>query len=129
MPDKLKEMQALFLSEAAKNQVFPLDNSVLPARLHAAAQRHRWSNDEFTYRAKCPASPSATRQASEPATTRSRPRSTVPEAARGMIATMGGRFGGYGLYMLKGKPVFVYNLLDLKRSAGRAASAQTTGWA
>jgi hypothetical protein len=32
-----------------------------------------------------------------------------------MIATMGGRFGGYGLYLLKGKPVFVYNLLNLKR--------------
>jgi arylsulfatase len=31
-----------------------------------------------------------------------------------MIATMGGRFGGYGLYLLKGKPVFVYNLLNLK---------------
>ncbi len=28
---------------------------------------------------------------------------------------MGGRFGGYGLYLQKGKPVFVYNLLDLKR--------------
>ena len=35
--------------------------------------------------------------------------------AEGMIATMGGRFGGYGLYLLKGKPVFVYNLLDLER--------------
>jgi arylsulfatase len=32
-----------------------------------------------------------------------------------MIATRGGRFGGYGLYLLKGKLVFVYNLLDLKR--------------
>ena len=31
-----------------------------------------------------------------------------------MIVTLGGRFGGYGLYLLKGKPVFVYNLLDLK---------------
>ncbi|HSB88301.1 MAG TPA: hypothetical protein VLD86_18440, partial [Ilumatobacteraceae bacterium] len=40
---------------------------------------------------------------------------TVPKAgAEGMIATMGGRFGGYGLYLLKGKPVFVYNLLNLK---------------
>ena len=40
---------------------------------------------------------------------------TIPEGgAEGMIATMGGRFGGYGLYLLKGKPVFVYNLLDLK---------------
>jgi len=41
---------------------------------------------------------------------------TVPKAgAEGMIATMGGRFGGYGMYLQKGKPVFVYNLLNLKR--------------
>jgi arylsulfatase len=41
---------------------------------------------------------------------------TVPKGgAEGMIATMGGRFGGYGLYLLKGKPVFCYNLLDLER--------------
>ncbi len=33
----------------------------------------------------------------------------------GMIVTDGGRFGGYGLYLLKGKPVFLWNLLDLKR--------------
>ena len=41
---------------------------------------------------------------------------TVPEGgAEGMIVTDGGRFGGYGLYLLKGKPVFLWNLLDLKR--------------
>ncbi len=32
-----------------------------------------------------------------------------------MIVTLGGRFGGYGLFLQKGKPVFVYNLLDLQR--------------
>ena len=37
------------------------------------------------------------------------------EGTEGMIATLGGRFGGFGLYLLKGKPVFTYNLLDLKR--------------
>ena len=30
-----------------------------------------------------------------------------------MIVTAGGRFGGFGLYMLKGKPVFDYNGLGL----------------
>jgi len=41
---------------------------------------------------------------------------TVPKGgAEGMIVTLGGRFGGYGLFLQKGKPVFVYNLLDLKR--------------
>ena len=41
-----------------------------------------------------------------------------------MIVTDGGRFGGYGLFLSKGelgvgrsKPVFLYNLLDLKRTA------------
>jgi arylsulfatase len=32
-----------------------------------------------------------------------------------MIVTLGGRFGGYALYLLKGKPVFSYNMLDLER--------------
>ena len=41
---------------------------------------------------------------------------TVPaNGAEGMIVTLGGRFGGYGLFLQKGKPVFVYNLLDLER--------------
>jgi hypothetical protein len=30
-----------------------------------------------------------------------------------MIVTGGGRFGGFGLYLLKGRPVFTYNLLML----------------
>ena len=32
-----------------------------------------------------------------------------------MILTSGGRFGGYGFYLLKGKPVFLWNLVDAKR--------------
>jgi hypothetical protein len=41
---------------------------------------------------------------------------TIPEGgAEGMINTTGGRFGGYGLYLLESKPVFVWNLLGLKK--------------
>jgi arylsulfatase len=36
-------------------------------------------------------------------------------SAQDMIVTQGGRFGGYGFYVLKGKPVFLWNLVDLKR--------------
>lgn len=32
-----------------------------------------------------------------------------------MIVTEGGRFGGWGFYLLKGKPVFLWNLVDAKR--------------
>ena len=40
-PEKLQEMQELFLVEAAKYQVFPLDNYVAPAPARAAAKLHR----------------------------------------------------------------------------------------
>jgi hypothetical protein len=35
--------------------------------------------------------------------------------AEGMLITHGGRFAGYGLYLLKGKPVFCYNLAGVTR--------------
>ena len=45
-----------------------------------------------------------------------------------MIVTDGGRFGGYGLYLLKGKPVFTWNLLGPEAGAlgrpGRAGPRQ-----
>jgi arylsulfatase len=44
-----------------------------------------------------------------------------------MLATMGGRFGGYGLYLLKGKPVFLYNFLDLERFRWEGAAAMAPG--
>ena len=47
--------------------------------------------------------------------------------AEGMIVTAGGRFGGYGLYLLKGKPVFLWNLLDLKRVRWEGPDALTAG--
>ena len=39
----------------------------------------------------------------------------VPAQADGVLVTQGGRFGGYGLYLLKGIPVFTWNLFDLER--------------
>ena len=32
-----------------------------------------------------------------------------------MILTSGGRFAGYGFYLLEGKPVFLWNLVNLER--------------
>ena len=41
---------------------------------------------------------------------------TVPEnGGEGMLVTTGGRFGGYGFYLLKGKPVFLYNFVNMER--------------
>ena len=53
---------------------------------------------------------------------------TVPEGgAEGMIVTSGGRFCGYGFYLLKGKPVFLWNLIDLERIKWEGPDALTPG--
>ena len=44
-----------------------------------------------------------------------------------MIVTQGGRFGGYGFYVLKGKPVFLWNLVDLKRPRWEGTEALSPG--
>jgi arylsulfatase len=41
----------------------------------------------------------------------------IPEGgAEGVLATQGGRFNGWGLYLLEGKPVFHYNLVGVQRT-------------
>jgi arylsulfatase len=47
--------------------------------------------------------------------------------AEGMIGTNGGRFGGYGLYLLKGKPVFTYNFFDMERFRWEGQDALAPG--
>ena len=44
-----------------------------------------------------------------------------------MVVTEGGRWGGYGLYMLKGKPVFTHNFLDLARFRWEGKQTLTAG--
>jgi len=115
-PDKLKEMQALFLAEATKHQVLPLDNSVLP-RLLTPRPSGTAGRTTFTYVGENVGIPVGNAPSLLNRDYTITAEITIPKAgAEGMIATMGGRFGGYGLYLLKGKPVFVYNLLNLKRT-------------
>jgi hypothetical protein len=52
----------------------------------------------------------------------------VPQGgAEGMILTSGGRFSGYGFYLLKGKPVFLWNLIDLQRLKWEGTEALPSG--
>src|SRR5712675_160642 len=44
-----------------------------------------------------------------------------------MLATMGGRWGGWGLYLLNGKPVFNYNMLILAQYRWEGPDAVTPG--
>jgi arylsulfatase A-like enzyme len=114
-PDKLKELQALFLTEAAKYNVLPLDNSILP-RLLTARPSATAGRTVFTYSGENSNIPTGNAPSILDRDYTITAEVTIPKGgAEGMIVTLGGRFGGYGLYLLKGRPVFVYNLLDLKR--------------
>jgi len=44
-----------------------------------------------------------------------------------MLVTDGGRFGGIGFYLLKGKPVFVYNYVNVERFRWEAKDALAPG--
>jgi arylsulfatase len=52
----------------------------------------------------------------------------VPQGgAEGMILTSGGRFAGYGFYLLKGRPVFLWNMVDLERLKWEGPDALAPG--
>jgi arylsulfatase A-like enzyme len=114
-PDKLKELQALFVTEAEKYQVFPLDNRAF-VRLLTPRPSATAGKTVFTYTGEKFGIPPSDAPAILNRDYTITAEITVPEGgAEGMIVTLGGRFGGYGLFLQDGKPVFVYNLLDLER--------------
>ncbi|MBB3447254.1 arylsulfatase [Rhizobium sp. BK379] len=123
MPDKLKQMQDLFYSEAKKYDVLPLDNSTL-SRWNTPRPNLTAGRTEFTYSGALSGVPPSAAPSVLNKSYTITAEVEIPEGgADGMIVTEGGRFGGYGLFLSKGdfgvgrgKVVFLYNLLDLKRT-------------
>jgi arylsulfatase A-like enzyme len=127
MPDKLREMQQLFMVEAAKYNVFPLDNSVLP-RIIAPRPSATAGRNVFTYAGEVSGLPDSDAPSILNKSYTITADVEIPQGgAEGMLATLGGRFGGYGFYLLKGKPVFLYNLLDLERFRWEGQQALAPG--
>ena len=130
LPDKLKELQDLFYSEAKKYNVLPLDNSTL-TRWNAPRPNLTAGRTEFSYSGELSGTPASAAPSILDKSYTITAEVEIPEGgAEGMIVTQGGRFGGYGLFLSKGEfgfdrghVVFMYNLLDLKRTMwGRAVS-------
>jgi arylsulfatase len=127
MPDKLREMQELFLVEAQKYNVFPLDNSILERivtpRPSATAGRRL-----FTYSGRIVGLPTSDAPSILNRSYTITAEVDIPSSGGdGMLVTEGGRFGGYGLYVLKGKPVFLYNFLDMERFRWEGAQFLSPG--
>jgi hypothetical protein len=113
MPGKLKEMQALFTREATKYNVFPLDNRTF-ARAVEPRPSATAGKTVFTYSGVNSGIPNANAPNILGRSYTITAEVEVPEGGGdGMLVTQGGRWGGFGLYLLKGKPVFNYNMLIL----------------
>ena len=101
--------------EARKYQVFPMDASVA-ARVIAPRPNITAGRTEFVYTHPMVGLPQGDSPQLLNASYTITADITVPEGgAEGMILTSGGRFAGYGFYLLKGKPVFLWNMIDLER--------------
>ena len=117
-PEKLKELQALFMKEAEVNYVLPIDDRTIERVNPALAGRPDLLGDrksltlydgmdgmlENTFMNVKNRSMTITADLIIPA-----------GGASGAILSQGGRFGGWSLYMRDGKPIFVYNYLGLER--------------
>ena len=127
MPQELKELQAVFLAEAEKYNVFPLDNSSF-ARAIAPRPSAIAGKTVFTYAGLMPGIPTGNAPNILAKSFTIIAEVVIPQGgAEGMLVTSGGRFGGYGLYVLKGKAVFTYNFLDLERFHWEAQDALAPG--
>ena len=127
-PERLRAMQEMWIIEATRNNVFPLDDSQLPVftveRPGPAAGRTK-----FEYFAP----QTSTQFGVAPGIINRSYTITadieVPQGgASGVLVTQGGRFSGYGLYLTKdGKPTFVFDLLDIERPKWQAPQALSPG--
>jgi arylsulfatase A-like enzyme len=120
-PDKLHELQRLFMIEAARYGVLPLDDRRVerfnpdlagrPTLIHGSSQLlfggmgRLTENTVLNIKNK---SHAVTAQV------------VVPESgAQGVIVAQGGAFGGWSLYVNDGQPVYCYNLAGLNRAKVR----------
>ena len=99
MPDKVKQMQALFYSEAAKYNVLPLDNSTL-SRWNTERPSLKVGRTLFSYSGELYGVVSSAAPDILNKSYRITAEVEVPDGGgQGMIVTDGGRFGGYAMFL------------------------------
>lgn len=117
-PEKLEEMKSLFMAEAQKYHVLPIDDRVIVRMNAEVAGRPDIMEGRTSLRLY-----EGMEGMMENTFINIKNKSfeitaeieITEEKASGVILCQGGRFGGWALYMREGKPEFVYNFLGLER--------------
>ncbi|MET0378061.1 MAG: arylsulfatase, partial [Spongiibacteraceae bacterium] len=128
-PAKLKEMQALFMQEAEKHHVLPLDDRTIERTNAALAGRPDvlGTRTSLTLYEGMQGMMENTFMNIKNRSSKITAKIDVPAGAGGAILSQGGRFGGWSLYMKDGKPAYTYNFLGLSRYTVTAPQALPGG--
>ncbi|MCB1676491.1 MAG: arylsulfatase [Halioglobus sp.] len=120
-PEKLEQLQALFMSEARRNQVLPLDNRLTMERFSATASQHPRA-DHYTYWGAGVSVPvaSAAPILNHSFTISAQIEST--EGAAGVVLAAGSKFGGWSFFVNDGVPVALMAASQLNGDQSRVAA-------
>ena len=126
-PERLKELQALFESEAKRNNAQPLPTQTLSAALMNVQPSLDRGRKEFVYKPSMAPIPSfGVPMLLGPH--RIDAKITVPASdANGVIAVNGGRDGGYAFYLKDGHLVYENNLADVHYDTIRSTEVLPAG--
>lgn len=129
-PAKLSDMQSLFMKVASENHALPLDDR--SAERVVASQVGR--PDVMQGRTSLTVYPGMTGLSENVfIDTKNRSHTITAEidvadaSQTGVIIAQGGRFGGWSLYLDKGRPTYTYNFLDRQRTTIASPAALPTG--
>jgi len=128
-PAKLKEMQALFMTEAAKYRVLPIDDRVIERFDPAMAGRPDLMAGRKTltvYEGMTGMMENAFINVKNQSVTITADVQTA-STANGVILCQGGRFGGWSLYVKDGRPAYTYNYVGLQQYTVNASERLAPG--
>jgi arylsulfatase A-like enzyme len=108
-PKRLQDLQARFLMEAVKYDVLPLDSSFADRMDPSIRPNLLRGQTEFAYYPGMIRIPEANAADVHHKSFRVTAEVAIPEGgAEGVLATAGGRFGGWALLLLDGKPMYAH---------------------
>jgi arylsulfatase len=130
-PERLAELQALFMSEAQRNHALPIDDRLFERLIATQVGRP----DLMGGRTSLTLADGMTGMTENVFLNIKNKSKTitaeveVPEgaAAHGIIIAQGGRFGGWALYVKDGRPAYDYNFLGMQRFTVAASEALKPG--
>jgi arylsulfatase len=116
-PDKLRQLQRLFLIEAVKYNVLPLDDRRMERAIADLAGRPQLirGNSQMLFGGMGRLSENSILVLKNKSHSITAQVDVPDDGARGVIIAQGGAFGGWSLYVVDRKPVYCYNLYGVQR--------------